>query len=705
MGNGQISSLIYSNNDVRKHRNSTSNDNDDSGINFSKEVDPQYIPVRLTYEERQSLRLTESALYVSEYTNVVDVISYSSKANRIQTQLRHISQILLGLSVCNDYKKGRQLVQNREIYQNEKKLQEYFELARRYKMMNPEKLRSEFGKLVYLCQDNQIPEIYENLGFTVCKKQIRTVYEVLVNEPAYEEVRKIKETLLAEDEKNGGSTSGSSTSNSGENGKLMNSDTIEGAKEKSHQKILEETWKSSVEANQKWLLEFLQDPRIFKATQVIDDDKNKSRYEIQREIKRKEEALESLLNSYCRNSFHEDQNNSNRKGGRKTAPVTEDTLKLCLYSIGDANSLLYGTQKPIQKMLRYLQKYFKFKKKDLLRQTTTSTVNGNKNRNNNMKKIKKLASSVVDSDEDSQMEDTEKPKNAEEGDNNKEVIEQQQQQQQQQQEMQQNQQQQQQQQEKQQNQQQQQEEEEEEEEEVTEEEQNFDDELSSLAIQSGRDGARLSHDHQRQLLYVYQSLTLWEEIMENLTKLWMLAEQDLFSGASNPYSLQDTGQGLNRVQQAPRVGREMLRILHKVQKKHAQDLGLHWVGSSVIHLGDHNVPNALMFIDKYTQVPRIINPIVLTLEYLDHSLMDKEKKVIIDTFGSVERCKRYILRDFFRHGFDGSGADNFIDAGSCIDGRLTSAWNWASTLHKKDYYFVFKLSGFSSFDGDFSNQK
>ena len=34
---------------------------------------------------------------------------------------------------------------------------------------------------------------------------------------------------------------------------------------------------------------------------------------------------------------------------------------------------------------------------------------------------------------------------------------------------------------------------------------------------------------------------------------------------------------------------------------------------------------------------------------------------------------------------DGSGADNFYDAGSCIDGRLTSAWNWCSKLAKKPY--------------------
>lgn len=61
--------------------------------------------------------------------------------------------------------------------------------------------------------------------------------------------------------------------------------------------------------------------------------------------------------------------------------------------------------------------------------------------------------------------------------------------------------------------------------------------------------------------------------------------------------LTDTGQGLNRVQAAPRVSRAMHAILARCQSM----LG-GWVGSSVIHLGDHNVPNALMFIDKYTQV-------------------------------------------------------------------------------------------------------
>lgn len=48
-----------------------------------------------------------------------------------------------------------------------------------------------------------------------------------------------------------------------------------------------------------------------------------------------------------------------------------------------------------------------------------------------------------------------------------------------------------------------------------------------------------------------------------------------------------------------------------------------------------------------------------------------------------------------------SGADNFYDAGSCIDGRMTSAWNWCSQLPSKPFYAIFKLTGFIGFDGEF----
>ena len=58
------------------------------------------------------------------------------------------------------------------------------------------------------------------------------------------------------------------------------------------------------------------------------------------------------------------------------------------------------------------------------------------------------------------------------------------------------------------------------------------------------------------------------------------------------------------------------------------------------------------------------------------------RQYVESTFGGVDECRKTILADFFRHAFDGSGADNFFDAGSCIDGRLTSAWNWCSKIEK-----------------------
>lgn len=102
-------------------------------------------------------------------------------------------------------------------------------------------------------------------------------------------------------------------------------------------------------------------------------------------------------------------------------------------------------------------------------------------------------------------------------------------------------------------------------------------------------------------------------------------------------------------------------------------------------------------------VPKILSPIVNCLENLERVCEEDDGilKYVETEFGCVEQLKKDILYDFFKSAFDGSGADNFYDAGSCIDGRLTSAWNWCSQLQEKPFYCIFKLIGFTGFDGEF----
>lgn len=224
----------------------------------------------------------------------------------------------------------------------------------------------------------------------------------------------------------------------------------------------------------------------------------------------------------------------------------------------------------------------------------------------------------------------------------------------------------------------------------------------SLAISSGRGGSCLSHDHRTHYFFVLQSLTLWQEIAHNMFKLWCYAEGDLLDPQSM-YRLQETGQGLQRMQRCPRVWKGMSDILSKVHHSLSEKGLGSWVGLSVVHLGDRDVPNALIFIDKYNQISRILTPIVTCLRELERLYNNGSpgfpgfKEYVDNSFQSLEGARMTILQDFFRHGFDGSGDDG----GSCIDGRLTSCWNWCSLLSKKSYYNLFLFTGFLGFDGEF----
>jgi len=456
----------------------------------------KYIPLRLSMGERKMLRLVEASMDCCDYTTEVDK-PFKSSTRRTHAQLKGITSVLRGMVTACDYSAGQKLMDEDNYSDYEKFFCQMFEIARRHKIMNPEKMRTEYGKLIYLLQDAVSPSIMPHLNFS-CKGQIETVYKFL--------------------EDRGG-------------------------------------------------LDLLKDPLIEIATKEVLAEK-KSRTQISHEIRRKERAVAHLKQTY-----------HNRN-------LSSEDVHLCLYSICDNDSFLNSNRVPIDKVIVYLQKFF--------------------------------SSSEI-----------------EEG--------------------------------------------------------------YSLSIVDGQDGARLSHSHERQYYFALQSLTLWRDIIDDMFRLWAMAEEDLLS-ESVSYVLQDTGQGYQRVQQSPQTYRSMQRILSRVQAKVNQ-----WVGSNVIHLGDHNVPNSLTFIDKYTQVPRILSPIVTCLENLERICEEDDAilKFVEDGFGGVEQLKKDILYDFFKSAFDGSGADNFYDAGSCIDGRLTSAWNWCSQLQNKPFYCIFKLTGFTGFDGEF----
>eukprot|EP00770_Monocercomonoides_exilis_P000889 MONOS_882.1-p1 / transcript=MONOS_882.1 / gene=MONOS_882 / organism=Monocercomonoides_exilis_PA203 / gene_product=putative adenylosuccinate lyase / transcript_product=putative adenylosuccinate lyase / location=Mono_scaffold00014:208119-211112(-) / protein_length=835 / sequence_SO=supercontig / SO=protein_coding / is_pseudo=false len=683
----------------------------------------EWIPLRLTPTEQRDLLLVECALNVSEYTEKIDIQSYQSTPfKRMMKQLTELCSLVAGLAVAKDYRQGELLVKDKAFKHYPTFFQHMFEVARRYKITNPEKMRTSYGKLMYALMDSQWSDILAEMGMA-CVVPIRTVVlfiaerdgatKLTAREREYEwsKQKELEAAMEAKDEAKYDSRMGR-----GEFEK--NAPSIRGGRKPIH-----------------LLDELLDDPLLNVATREIFSE-GKEREIVQREIREKEKAIKILCSRYSRTAedikmweeeretrkagcsseqleYEERELNEMRKreamrqkngdemeldedpspldsqmssssslsssssssssassASSSLRPVSEDDVRLIIYSFADNQSFLRYNSLPCQKMLDYLHRYFhpspsgrSEAEKEALHISDDSDRGKREGRGRGEDEessddedeegskynLRGRESFVKQSNYSPWMASwmADRPPSPEER--------------------------------------------------LVAAPANTWQAKSNLSISSGIGGARLTHSHHVQYKYVEQTLILWREIVQDFFKLWSLAEQDLVA-KGNYYRLRDTGQGMNRMQSCPRVGRAMNQILTQVMSI----IKGSWVGSSAVHLGDTNVPNAFMFIDKYTQVSRILTPIVSVLDKLPfichnpfiHHYIKRE-------YGSIDLCRMEILQDFFRFGFDGSGADNYFEAGSCIDGRLTSAWNWCSKIEKKRYFPVFLLCGFIGFDGQF----
>lgn len=157
----------------------------------------KYIPLRLTYEERKILRLVGACVNVSDYTTNVD-IAFKTASKRHHQQLQHIVGLYTGILTCLNYSTGQDVINTRAFEKHEKDIQSSIEIFRRYKILNPDNLRSEYGKLIYTLQDAHSESNKQLLNINAFVP-VKSVFDVLVSVGA-QEVLDDKYVDLATDE-------------------------------------------------------------------------------------------------------------------------------------------------------------------------------------------------------------------------------------------------------------------------------------------------------------------------------------------------------------------------------------------------------------------------------------------------------------------------------------------------------------------------
>ena len=99
--------------------------------------------------ERKMLRLVEATMACCDYTTEVDK-PFKSSTRRTHAQLKGVTSVFRGMVTSCDYGAGQTLVKEDNYSDYAVFFQQMFEIARRHKIMNPEKMRTEYGKLIYL---------------------------------------------------------------------------------------------------------------------------------------------------------------------------------------------------------------------------------------------------------------------------------------------------------------------------------------------------------------------------------------------------------------------------------------------------------------------------------------------------------------------------------------------------------------------------
>ena len=149
-------------------------------VNF--EAIASVVPLRISDSERALLNVVEGALDVCEYTDNVDVTNrYGwggslNKHGTIKRELEEVFSLLAGLCISAKYKTGVKLVRDRSFIENAAWYAKVFEIGRRYKIMNPTKMRSTYGKMMWMLQDAVTNR--KLIGFDI-KAEIKTVKTVL----------------------------------------------------------------------------------------------------------------------------------------------------------------------------------------------------------------------------------------------------------------------------------------------------------------------------------------------------------------------------------------------------------------------------------------------------------------------------------------------------------------------------------------------